>query len=396
MEKNRDTGKARTLMLKLFSPNAFALTLLAVLTVSLSASLAWNIIQQEKSAFESARIYARTALEKDILYRRWNTLLGGVYAEVSDNTPPNPYLDKIVNERDIKTFSGKELTLINPAYMTRQVHELGKKENGVLGHITSLKPIRLENAPDAWEKRALLAFEKGEAEVSSIETLNGKEYMRLMHPLITEEGCLQCHESQGYKKGDIRGGISVSVPMEPLRTVYGRNFKALLFGHIFLWLCGVAAIYAGYRLRNEVEKSRREAEEKLLNAAEEWRLTFDSITDLVSVHDSDYRIVKCNKAFADFFNKKPEELIGMHCYEVVHGLDSPFSGCPHKEMLESGRAETKEIFNSKLGLHLMTTASPVFKDGELKGSVHYIKDISESKKLENLLNTIAEKISVKT
>ncbi|MBU4107311.1 MAG: PAS domain-containing protein [Proteobacteria bacterium] len=54
-----------------------------------------------------------------------------------------------------------------------------------------------------------------------------------------------------------------------------------------------------------------------------WRNTFDAITDLVSVLDKDYfRIVKVNKALAGFLHKKPEELIGKHCYEVMHGKNS--------------------------------------------------------------------------
>jgi len=50
---------------------------------------------------------------------------------------------------------------MNPAYMTRQVHELETQEFGTHGHITSLKPLRPENAPEAWEAAALRAFEQG-------------------------------------------------------------------------------------------------------------------------------------------------------------------------------------------------------------------------------------------
>jgi len=50
---------------------------------------------------------------------------------------------------------------MNPAYMTRQMHELAKQEYGVRGHITSLNPTHPENAPDSWEIVALRAFEQG-------------------------------------------------------------------------------------------------------------------------------------------------------------------------------------------------------------------------------------------
>ena len=67
-----------------------------------------------------ARSEARIAYNKDLVYRRWNASHGGVYVPVSDQTPPNPYLD--VPEREITTPSGRLLTLVKPAYMTRQVH----------------------------------------------------------------------------------------------------------------------------------------------------------------------------------------------------------------------------------------------------------------------------------
>ncbi|GAG33923.1 unnamed protein product, partial [marine sediment metagenome] len=118
------------------------------------------MLQVKQKTLEAARIQARTAHAKDVIYRRWNAGYGGVYVPVTKKTQPNPYLSGIP-ERDITTPSGRTLTLINPAYMTRQVHELAKEKYGVLGHITSLNPIRPQNAPDPWEIKALEEFERG-------------------------------------------------------------------------------------------------------------------------------------------------------------------------------------------------------------------------------------------
>lgn len=128
---------------------------------------------------------------------------------------------------------------MNPAYMTRQSHELEKQKLGIRGHITSLHPIRPENAPDPWETEALRAFERRETEISSVEEVEGKEYMRLMRPLITEKGCLKCHAKQGYHEGEIRGGISVLIPMEPQRAIERKRMLTLSLGHISLWLMGL-------------------------------------------------------------------------------------------------------------------------------------------------------------
>ena len=182
------------------------------------------------------------SFQKDTVYRYWATLQGGVYVPVSDDTPPNPYLAHMP-ERDISTPSGKKLTLVNPAYMTRQVHALGLQKYGLRGHITSLNPIRPENESDSWEKEALLSFEKGVQEVSALAPIDGETYFRYMRPFVTEKGCLKCHAAQGYKEGDIRGGISFSVPWLPSRNklIFQLLVICIAYGLLCcLWVMGIA------------------------------------------------------------------------------------------------------------------------------------------------------------
>jgi hypothetical protein len=121
---------------------------------------------------------ARINFEKDLFYRRWATIHGGVYVPVTPETPPNRHLEN-VPERDLTTPSGRQLTLMNPAYMTRQVYTFSQKESAIRGHLTSLKPLRPENRPDPWETQALESFEQGKSEASTIEALEGQPYLRL-------------------------------------------------------------------------------------------------------------------------------------------------------------------------------------------------------------------------
>jgi len=241
---------------------SYAWVLAVVWTVVIGASLVWNVIQVRHNAMETMRHHARAAFEKDLIWRRWVAGRSGVYVPVSEETPPNPYLSHI-EERDITTPSGHRLTLFNPAYVTRQVHELGNNQYGIRGHITSLNSIRPENAPDPWETEALQAFERGETEVSSVEDMEGEEYMRLMRPLVTEEGCLKCHSAQGYKAGDIRGGISISIPMEPIMAIAQRYTIGLVLGHGLLWILGLSGIGLGAQRLTRSERGRKRAEEEL-------------------------------------------------------------------------------------------------------------------------------------
>jgi hypothetical protein len=214
-------------------------------TATVAASLTWNLYEQKERIFEVARIQARMVHEKDLLARRWNSEFAGVYVPVTEEMRPNPFLR--VPHRDVKTADGKELTLVNPAYMTRMIHEIQEKHSGIRGHITSLNVIRPENKPDPWEEAALNRFPLGQAEVSSVEILGNGHFMRLMRPLVTEEICLKCHAAQGYKVGDIRGGISVAVPMEPLWSASRAETVALVMSHAALWGMGLVGLLIGAR-----------------------------------------------------------------------------------------------------------------------------------------------------
>jgi hypothetical protein len=182
----------------------YGLILVGVWTLVAAGSLAWNLLQRHNEDVTIARHIALTNYERDTLYRRWAAAHGGVYVPVTPETPPTPYLDQLP-ERDLTTPSGRRLTLLNPAYMTRQVYTLAQQQSLPQGHLTSLKPIRPQNAPDSWEEKALKAFERGEDEVSEVVAMGGKAFMRLMRPFRTDSSCLQCHAGQGYKVGDIRG-----------------------------------------------------------------------------------------------------------------------------------------------------------------------------------------------
>ncbi len=188
--------------IKLTTRLKYKIIILSVWTVLLATLLGWNLYNTHQTAVESAKVKARALWDKDIIFRIWNARHGGVYAPITEITQPNPYLE--VPERDIKTPMGKQLTLINPAYMTRQIYEIAEAEYAIKGHITSLKPLRPENKPDDWEIKALNAFEKGWQEYSTVYDKKGQQYLRLMKPLITQQACLKCHEFQGYKVSDVR------------------------------------------------------------------------------------------------------------------------------------------------------------------------------------------------
>lgn len=214
------------------------------LLIALSAS--WNIYQEMATWRETHLTSARSFFRLMVTMRAWNADSNGVYAPVSARTQPNPYLD--LPDRDIDLPDGRKLTKINPAYMTRQVAELEKKFDDVNVHITSLNPIRPANAPAPWEKQALTAFEDdGKKEVFYWD--KPSHLFRYMAPLLTQENCLACHAKQGYQVGDIRGGISVTMPGKPFFPY------PILVSHLGIGLIGLAGIFLlGKRLNMAFSK----------------------------------------------------------------------------------------------------------------------------------------------
>ena len=252
----------------------YTLALVVFWTFVITGFTFWDAHYIRKKTRELSIKEARTIFNKDQAFRFWATNHGGVYVPTNERTPPNPNLAHIP-ERDITTPLGKKLTLVNPAYMLRQIHEEFAALYKVGGHITSLKPLRQKNAPDAWERKTLEAFERGVKEVSEFSDINGELYLRLMLPMRVKKGCLKCHGIQGYKKGDVRGGISVSIPMTPYLAQEYREIIQTVLPHIIIWLIGLCFIVMGYRGMRTRINEREQTEELLRKETERTTLLLE-------------------------------------------------------------------------------------------------------------------------
>lgn len=149
--------------------------------------------------------------------------------------------------------------------MTRQVNELAKEGSDFLGraHLTSLNPLRPENAPDPWEDNALRTFESGTHEVSAVITMDGKPFMRFMRPFITDRPCLKCHAAQGYTAGSVRGGLSVTIPIQPLIDANRGQIIGSFAFHGMIWLLGLGVTGMGGRQLSRSARAQNRVENEL-------------------------------------------------------------------------------------------------------------------------------------
>lgn len=220
----------------------YALFVLLMWLVVLGGSLAWNISNEHQQSYELALQAARTSFNKDQAFRFWGTKHGGVYVPPTKDTPPNPYLAHLPH-RDVETLSGKKLTLMNPAYMVNQMMDDYADLYGITGRIVGLVALNPKNIADEWESNAIKKFMANEAEeVIELSLLNGVPHLRLIRPMIMKEGCQKCHGHLGFKNGEVRGGVGVSLPMTPYLELGEAGVNTLIISHLIIFMLGLTGI----------------------------------------------------------------------------------------------------------------------------------------------------------
>ena len=138
---------------------------------------------------------------------------------------------------------------------------------------------------------------------------------------------------------------------------------------------------------------RRKAEETAVQATKNWEYTFDAVPDLIAILDTEYRVVRANRAMAARLGITPEECVGLTCYRVIHGTDEPPSFCPYRQLLKDGIEHTEEVREDSLGGDFILSVLPLQDSkGKIIGCTHFARDINERKRLEEQTRQRAEEM----
>ncbi len=358
--------------------------LICAWTLVIGLSLAWNIVQLKKGSFRIAYSEAVAHFEKDIQFRKWGAMHKGVYVPETAQTPPNPYLSDIA-ERDILSPSGRRLTLMNPAYMTRQIYELAEEKFQVKGRLCSLKPLNPKNVADAWEAEGLRAFEMGEKERVAIVEVNGSPFIKLIRPLITEENCLECHAREGYTRGSIRGAISISASMVHLQDIERSHLLSLATAHGVFWLLGVIGMaLGGSVLRRQIVEFQR-TDMALSESEEKWRSLVESAPTRITTLTRDGIILFSNRPT---FSRSTDEMIGTAISEYLSADELRKALRAIELVFESGRVvayESSGVRNDGERIWYMNHVTPLRSGDRPVAAMFISTNITETKRAEQAL-----------
>ena len=377
--------------------NLISISIVVIWVSTILGSLFWNLHLDQHQTKAVATHVAKAYFDKDLAFRLWGAKHGGVYAPVSKTSPPNPYLSH-VTERDLKTPSGKQLTLINPAYMLRQMMQEFSKLTGVGGHLTSLKLLNPINKPDAWEEKNLRAFADGAEEVTSFMEMDGKLTLRMMRPFITQKNCLKCHAHQGYKVGDVRGATTISIPMEPYLAIENELRKRMVFTHLFMLMLGLLGVGLGdWRIRKNINQHITLKEE--LKGQNEFTYNIiESLSHPFIVFDVNSHVIEMANSAA----LGDATLVGQTCYSLSHNRKEPCGGDKHPCPITVLKATKKTVtvehvhYDAKgKERNVEIHCYPLFdENGEVSKIVEYAIDITDRRTAEvekqNLQNQLLQ------
>ena len=343
--------------------NRTGVYVLLVWTLLIGFFFFYEIKQDREVTQKLAKKEVKTALKKDMSVRSWAASHGGVYVLENERTPANPNLSH-VPERDLITPSGKRLTLMNAAYVMRQIQSEHSELYGLRGRLVSMTPLNPMNKANGWEQKALKSFERGKKEFLSSWEENGIPYIGHMLPLVTEKVCLNCHSDQGLQEGDVQGGIGVSLNMEPYVDLERERILQHLWVHGTIWSLGFFGII--FAMKRAQSQTQKQVQAEMALKESQKLAAIGQLSAGVS-HEvlNPLNIISIQNQILEKNNRENEKL-QTFCHKVNHEIE-----------------RIKKIMNALLVFS--RKSEPKFKKGFLNDDIEKVLElIEEEYKLDNI------------
>jgi PAS domain S-box-containing protein len=184
--------------------------------------------------------------------------------------------------------------------------------------------------------------------------------------------------------GEVVNVFEVYQTLDPLIKAVAHHKHMVWIWTILGFSCLYVVLFVGFwEASTRINRQTKQIKQAKLD----WEETFNSITDIISVHDRDFNIIQYNKAAHEVLGCHTDDAV-KRCFKHFHGTDEPREGCPGKQSMQTGAPATLEFFEPHLNKFIEARAIPR-TDGKnhVTGFIHIVRDISERKHSEELIQT---------
>jgi PAS domain S-box-containing protein len=310
-QSSAPSPEAQPTQRKLTTPGKITLaaTCIGILWTFLVLASIWREVAiAYRSAEEHATSAARLSVEQSLLLQEW---AAGNSITVASNSTETDQKPAAAPARSGTSKSMSHACLIR----TVQAHSSSPITARI--HLTSLNPLNPKNAPDEWEISALHAFDNGKTEAVATATLTGQPFLRYSRPLLTERLCMGCHAAQGYREGDIRGGIVTSVPLAQFYLTANGEIREYAISHTAVWLVGLAGLVACAVVVLRILSSRDKIVYELEQKEHGHRQLSEQLPLLCMSCSIDGTITYANPALLRLVGRREAELVGHHFADTI-------------------------------------------------------------------------------
>jgi len=218
----------------------FLLSIIFIIVPILGIIFTWTGIQSEKQATEQVLNQARILANQVILARQWVTDCGGVLIpRESKGAKGIPFF---FDER-VETPKGT-YQRFTPAMVTKKLSQYSNSQDLYRFRLASLTPINPQNSADDFETEALKKFsEQGLKEMIRFGRQDQKQHLQYMVPLYVKQGCVECHHGYASSPKGIRGGLSIFLPIDKMKSSIATNRLKLAVSGVGLVLLTVLILF---------------------------------------------------------------------------------------------------------------------------------------------------------
>lgn len=248
---------------------------------------------------------------------------------------------------------------------------------------TELSQVITEN-PDVWEYQQIrymgylsLRPWRGHGEARRILTKEGKVVAEhsdtLSSPVIMRS-------AEVYDSGTVVGRLEISRSLRPLL-----NRTAVITLAVVTLSLGAFLLLRMIPLNaiKDSEQSLRASEARFRRLSQEFHAILNASSDAMFLVSRDLKVIWANEG-ASVLLKGTEgaDLIGRHCYELMHERPGPCPDCYLIRSISSGQPESYS-FSSREGRLLEARAFPIREeDGDIQNVLAVMTDVTEKSLLQ--------------